>query len=164
MFREATVMPKKLLTELIPDFKKALSEGLEAAADDVVEGLQEDGPHWTGQFAASWGIAIGQTTIPGVTPLQQQWLLKKREKPDKPYPPIFKRKAEGLEGYTIGNLTDYKLYAMDHLPISGDKRGDKGGATAKKDWFKLFALKEKGSRLQVIVDNALTSKFNTYKT
>ena len=154
-------MPKKSLDQLIPDVKKALSEGMEKAADEVVVGLQKEGPHWTGQFAASWGIAVGKTTIPGVTPLQEPWLLRGRGK--KIYDPIFKRKAQGLEGYTVGNLTDYKLYAMDQLPMTGIKRGDKKGRTAEKDWFRKFTLRRRSSPLSQIVDKALTDVFNTYK-
>ena len=155
-------MTKKSLEQLIPDVRKALSKGMEKAADEVVVGLQDVGPHWTGQFAASWGIAVGQTTIPGVTPLQDTWLMKPRGKNQ--YQPIFRRTATGLEGYTIGNLTDYKLYAMDILPTSGVKRGDKPGRTADKDWFRKFTVRNKSSRLTKIVDEALTHEFNKYKT
>lgn len=155
-------MTKKSLEQLIPDVRKALSKGMEKAADEVVVGLQDVGPHWTGQFAASWGIAVGQTTIPGVTPLQDTWLMKPRGKNQ--YQPIFRRTATGLEGYTIGNLTDYKLYAMDILPTSGTKRGDKPGRTADKDWFRKFTVRNKSSRLTKIVDEALTHEFNKYKT
>ena len=81
-----------------------------------------------------------------------------------PYSPIFRRTATGLEGYTIGNLTDYKLYAMDILPTSGDKRGDKPGRTADKDWFRKFTVRNKSSRLTKIIDEALTHEFNKYKT
>ena len=155
-------MTKKSLEQLIPDVRKALSKGMEKAADEVVVGLQDVGPHWTGQFAASWGIAVGQTTIPGVTPLQDTWLMNARGKNQ--YQPIFRRTATGLEGYTIGNLTDYKLYAMDILPTSGVKRGDKPGRTADKDWFRKFTVRNKSSRLTKIVDEALTHEFNKYKT
>ena len=155
-------MTKKSLEQLIPDVRKALSKGMEKAADEVVVGLQDVGPHWTGQFAASWGIAVGQTTIPGVTPLQDTWLMKPRGKNQ--YQPIFRRNATGLEGYTIGNLTDYKLYAMDILPTSGVKRGDKPGRTADKDWFRKFTVRNKSSRLTKIIDEALTHEFNKYKT
>jgi len=158
-------MTKKLLDQLIPDFKKALSKGMEKAADEVVVGLQDVGPHWTGQFAASWGIAVGQTTIPGVAPLQDTWLMKARTKnKSAPYSPIFRRTASGLEGYTIGNLTDYKLYAMDILPTSGVKRGDKPGRTADKDWFRKFTVKNKSGRMTKIIDQALTDEFNKYQT
>ena len=40
----------KSLTQIVPDFREALEEGVEQAVTTVVRDLQEAGPYWTGFF------------------------------------------------------------------------------------------------------------------
>ena len=54
----------KPISQLIPDFKEALGKGLEEAAENIVDGLIEEGPYWDGVFAASWTVKKGKRSIP----------------------------------------------------------------------------------------------------
>tara|TARA_R100001443_G_scaffold2600_1_gene8537 strand:- start:477 stop:959 length:483 start_codon:yes stop_codon:yes gene_type:complete len=160
-------MTKKLLDQLIPDFKDALRVGMMDASRKVVDDLKEEGPYWTGLFERSWVIRSGKTTIPGVLPTQPQFQMS----------PAGKRKTgllepmpinKGLEGYTIGNLTEYRAYAMDLLPTSNARRSPTFkradgrtlvNLTANKYWFEQYVL---GGAMKDQIDSTLTSIFKRY--
>ena len=50
----------KPISQLIPDFREALKEGIKDAAENIVVGLIEEGPYWDGIFARSWEVKKGQ--------------------------------------------------------------------------------------------------------
>ncbi len=155
-------MPKPI-SQLIPDFREALGEGLEKAAENIVEGLIEDGPYWDGIFAASWEVKKGQktiTTFPSNMRGAQRSPTAKR-KPDNLKPLIpFIPNNENLEGYTIGNMTRYRGYAMDLLPTPvGRQQGNAPNKTARKDWYLRYV---QGGRMKKKYDEALTNVFKKY--
>ena len=45
----------KSLTQLVPDFREALEEGVQQATETVVRDLQVAGPYWTGFFSQTCG-------------------------------------------------------------------------------------------------------------
>ena len=49
-------MKGKPLSQLVPDFRNALEEGLQEAATQVVRDLQIAGPYWTGFFSDVWEV------------------------------------------------------------------------------------------------------------
>ena len=43
----------KPLTQMVPDFREALEEGVQDAAEQVVFDLKRAGPYWSGQSSRS---------------------------------------------------------------------------------------------------------------
>jgi len=155
-------MPKPI-SQLIPDFREALKEGLEEAAGNIVEGLIEDGPYWDGIFARSWEVKKGQRTIT-TYPANMRSSIRSRQaqsKPDDVRPLVpFIPNNENLEGYTIGNMTRYRGYAMDLLPTPvGRQMGNAPNKTARKDWYLRYV---QGGRMQKKYDEAMTNVFKKY--
>ena len=151
----------KPISQLIPDFREALGKGLEEAAENIVDGLIDDGPYWDGVFAASWMVKKGKRSIPAYIPsaLKRSGVAQKKPSSfDHLIPTI--PDNENLEGYTIGNMTEYRGYAMDLLPTTvGRQMGNAPNKTARKDWFILYV---QGGRMQKRFDEALTNVFKKY--
>ena len=155
-------MPKPI-TQLIPDFREALKDGIKDAAENIVEGLIEDGPYWDGIFAASWEVKKGQRTITtypiNMKGAKRSPVAKPKPKNVKPLLPAIPNN-EKLEGYTIGNMTRYRGYAMDLLPTpTGRQQGDAPNKTARKDWYLRYV---QGGRMQKKYDEAMTNVFKKY--
>tara|TARA_R100001443_G_C3219145_1_gene145483 strand:- start:26 stop:493 length:468 start_codon:yes stop_codon:yes gene_type:complete len=155
-------MPKPI-SQLIPDFREALKDGIKDAAENIVEGLIEDGPYWDGVFAASWEVKKGQRTIT-TYPVNMRSVKRGRTAKTKPEDVKFLLPAipnnENLEGYTIGNMTRYRGYAMDLLPTPvGRKQGDALNKTARKDWYLRYV---QGGRMQKRYDEAMINVFKKY--
>lgn len=129
-------MKSKPLSQLVPDFKAALEEGLEVAAGEITEQLKVEGPYWTGFFESLWVVEPGKTKI--VANIKDATTSKKK-RPGRDYTDVFVPESPNLGGYTIGNKANYRLYAMDILP-SPTGRGAYPAAnlTAKKNWFDLY--------------------------
>ena len=123
------------LTQIVPDFREALEEGLEVAATEVTEQLKIAGPYWTGFFESLWQVNAGNYAIkPNVFDATTQKTKRSRD-----YTPVDVPESPNLGGYTIGNRANYRLYAMDILP-SPTGRGAYPAAnlTAQKNWFDLY--------------------------
>lgn len=155
-------MPKPI-SQLIPDFKEALKDGIKDAAGNIVEGLIEEGPYWDGIFARSWEVKRGQKSIT-TYPANMRSAIRSREaqgKPDNVKPLIpFIPNNENLEGYTIGNMTRYRGYAMDLLPTPvGRQMGNAPNKTAPKDWYLRYVL---GDDMQKRYDEAMINVFKKY--
>ena len=151
----------KPISQLIPDFREALGKGLEEAAENIVDGLIEDGPYWDGVFAASWMVKKGKRAIPAYIPSAFKRSAVAQKKPDdfKHLIPMIPDN-ENLEGYTIGNMTEYRGYAMDLLPTTvGRQMGNAPNKTARKDWFILYV---QGGRMKKRFDTAMTNVFKKY--
>tara|TARA_B100000965_G_C19272454_1_gene617907 strand:- start:113 stop:586 length:474 start_codon:yes stop_codon:yes gene_type:complete len=157
-------MPKPI-SQLIPDFREALQEGLKDAVGDVVEDLIEEGPYWSGLFAESWRVVAGaKSSIPMYIPRSYPVPRTSREDKKPPARSLvpFIPENSNLEGYTIGNMTEYRGYAMDLLPTNkGRQMGNAPNATAKKDWFLLYVHAPKGGMGKRINDT-LTNVFRRY--
>ena len=53
----------KPLTQIVPDFREALEEGVQQATKTVVRDLQIAGPYWTGFFSDVWQVNVGTTAV-----------------------------------------------------------------------------------------------------
>lgn len=116
------------------------SEVAETASEEIIKKLQIEGPYWTGEFAGAWEARLGKTNIPA----DQKSMFRgddrsalKQPRQMQPYsvqaaPKGGNKKVE----YTIDNRMEYRDIATDLEPDStGRYRGDKDGATARKDWY-----------------------------
>jgi len=154
-------MPKPI-SQLIPDFREALKEGLEEAVENVVGDLIDEGPYWSGLFASSWMVRSGKTSIPTVIP--RNYPVPRQEQSGKFVKNLLPNipKNNGLEGYTLGNMTEYRAYAMDLLPTTkGRQMGNAPNATAKKDWFLLY-VHAPGGGMGKRINDTLTNVFKKY--
>ena len=147
----------KPLTQLVPDLREALEKGLEEAAEKVVADLQEDGPYWTGFFADMWQINAGNVAIKA----NIKSMEPAREKPKQPrdYITVTAPDSPNLNGYTIGNRAEYRLYSMDILTDSTRGRGKPGARlTADKNWFDRYV----NAKMPAAINTALTNVFRRY--
>ena len=149
-------MKSKPLSQLVPDFKAALEEGLQEAAEQVVYDLKRDGPYWTGFFESLWVVEPGKTKI--VANIKDATTNKKK-RPGRDYTDAEVPESPNLGGYTIGNRANYRLYAMDILP-SPTGRGAYPAAnlTAKKNWFDLYV----NAKMPAVLDAKLTNVFRRF--
>lgn len=127
-------MPRgKPMTQIVPDFREALEEGVETAAEEIVEQLKIEGPYWTGFFESLWQVNVGRTAVKAdiVDPE-----TNKKRRLTRVYTPADVPESPNLQGYTIGNRANYRLYAMDIKP-SPTGRGAYPAAnlTAPKNWY-----------------------------
>ena len=142
----------KSLMAIVPDFREALEEGVQDAAEKVVFDLKRAGPYYTGVFETLWQVNAGNFAVkPNVdNPL---------ETPDKPaarsYTVAEVPESPNLAGYAIGNRAKYRLIALD---IVGD-RGDRKGRTAPKNWYDLYI----NSKMRTVVDASIQNVFRRYK-
>lgn len=150
-------MPKgKPLTQMVPDIREALNDSLEKAAYDVTMDLKVKGPYWTGFFESLWQVNPGKTAVrPNIKdPSTRKVKIRPKDitKPDIPESP-------NLNGYTIGNRANYRLYAMDILPSpTGRQGGDAPNKTAPKKWFETYVQ----AQMRKTINNAFTSVFKRY--
>ena len=140
------------LTQIVPDFREALEEGVQDAAQTVVRDLQEAGPYWTGFFSDVWQVNAGNYAVkPNIAnPLD----VPRTPNSPKDFVTIDVPESPNLGGYTIGNRAKYRLIAMD---IVGD-RGDREGATASKNWYDLYI----NSRMRTAVNRSIQNVFRRY--
>ena len=144
----------KSLTQLVPDFREALEEGLENATEKVVYDLKRDGPYWTGFFESLWEVNAGNRAVrPNVkNPL---------EVPKQPltprYTPVDVPKSENLNGYTIGNRAEYRLWAMDILK-AGPRQAPNARLTADRNWFDTYV----NSKMPRVISSELRNVFRRY--
>ena len=146
----------KPLTQMVPDFREALEEGVQQATETVVRDLQEAGPYWTGFFADMWQVNVGKTAVKAN--LASMEPVGKEPKTDRDYVAVFVPESPDLQGYTIGNRANYRLYAMDILP---DGPRDNPGArlTAPKDWYDRYINAE----MPDVIEQQITNVFRRYK-
>ena len=147
----------KPLTQLVPDLREALEKGLEEAAEKVVMDLKEDGPYWTGFFESLWEVNPGNTAIKAN--IKNPLTVPKQPK-TKQITPVDIPESPNLNGYTIGNRAEYRLYAMDILASPGVARGNYPSAnlTADKNWFDRYV----NARMPAAINTALTNVFRRY--
>ena len=100
----------KPLTQLVPDFREALEEGVQQATKTVVRDLQVAGPYWTGFFSDVWQVNVGKTAVKAN--IQNPLEVPKQPKTPQ-YVDIDVPESPDLQGYTIGNRAAYRLFAMD---------------------------------------------------
>ena len=137
---------------IVPDFREALEEGVQDAAEQVVYDLKRAGPYWTGFFESLWQVNAGNYAV-------KPNIANPLEVPLTPATPVYTQadvpESPNLAGYTIGNRAKYRLIAMD---IVGN-RGDREGATASKNWYDLYI----NSKMRTVVDASIQNVFRRYK-
>ena len=147
----------KPLTQLVPDFREALEEGVQQATETIVRDLQVAGPYWTGFFSDVWQVNVGTTAVKAniKNPLE---VPKQPKTPQ--YVDIDVPESPNLQGYTIGNRAAYRLYAMDLEPTTrGRKGGDAPNATAEKNWFDKYI----NAQMPGVIEQQITNVFRRFK-
>ncbi len=139
------------LTQIVPDFREALEEGVQAAVVEVVRELQVEGPYWTGFFSDVWQVNVGKTAVkPNIAnPLE---VPREANKVD--LITIDVPESPNLQGYTIGNRAEYRLIAMD---IVGN-RSSKKGRTAVPNWYDLYI----NSKMKGTINSSIQNVFQRY--
>ncbi len=139
------------LMDIVPDFREALEEGVQDAAEKVVFDLKRVGPYWTGVFETLWQVNAGNYAVKPniVNPLPVPRVPAPRNYTEAEVP-----ESPNLGGYTIGNRAKYRLIAMD---IVGD-RATKEGKTAVKNWYDLYI----NSQMRTAIDNSIQNVFRRY--
>lgn len=152
-------MAKKGIEQLVPDLKNALALSTKNVAHKVTIGLKEVGPYWTGQFESAWEVQVGQNGIPASLKDQTtydkygtiEYQGKKYPEPgDKVVTEPFVPEPNKLNGYTIGNLMEYREEAMDLKP--GVRTDNAANLTAREDWFVSYV---KGGEMQADIAKAV---------
>ena len=148
----------KPLTQLVPDFREALEEGVQQATKAVVRDLQVAGPYWTGFFADMWQVNVGKTAVKAN--IQSMEPVGEDPKPERDYVEVAVPDSPDLQGYTIGNRANYRLYAMDLLTDPDKGRGKKGARlTAPKNWYDRYINAE----MPDVINQQITNVFRRYK-
>ena len=146
----------KPLTQMVPDFREALEEGVQQATETVVRDLQEAGPYWTGFFADMWQVNVGKTAVRAN--LYSMEPVSEEPKTDRDYVAVFVPESPDLQGYTIGNRANYRLYAMDILP-GGPRDNPDARITAPKDWYDKYI----NSEMPDVINQQITNVFKRFK-
>ena len=147
----------KKLTQLVPDFREALEEGVQEATKTVVRDLQIAGPYYTGFFSDVWEVNVGDKAIKAniANPLE---VPKQPKTPQ--YVDIDVPESPNLQGYTIGNRAAYRVYAMDLKPTPrGRQGGNAPNATAPPNWFDTYY----NSQMPGVIDQQITNVFRRYR-
>ena len=145
----------KPLTQLVPDFREALEEGVQQATETVVRDLQVAGPYWTGFFSDVWQVNVGNTAVRAN--IQNPLEVPKQPKTPQ-YVDIDVPESPDLQGYTIGNRAAYRLYAMDILN-AGPRAQPGARLTADKNWYDKYV----NSQMPGVIDQQITNVFRRFK-
>ena len=145
----------KPLTQMVPDFREALEEGLQQATKTVVRDLQIAGPYWTGFFSDVWQVNVGKTAVKAN--IQNPLEVPKQPKTPQ-YVDIDVPESPNLQGYTIGNRAAYRLYAMDILN-AGPRAQPGARLTADKNWYDKYV----NSQMPGVIDQQITNVFRRFK-
>ena len=147
-------MKSKPLSQLVPDFKAALEEGPQEAAEQVVYDLKREGPYFTGFFETLWEVQPGKTKIVAniANPLKVPKTPAARSYTTAEVP-----ESPNLGGYTIGNRSEYRLYAQDILK-GGARSAEGARLTAPKDWFDTYV----NAKMPAVLDAKITNVFRRF--
>jgi len=147
-------MKGKPLSQLVPDFRNALEEGLQEAAEQVVYDLKREGPYYTGFFETLWEVQPGKTKIVAniANPLKVPKTPAARSYTTAEVP-----ESPNLGGYTIGNRSEYRLYAQDILK-GGARSAEGARLTAEKDWFDTYV----NAKMPAVLDAKITNVFRRF--
>jgi hypothetical protein len=123
------------------------------AAQLIVKELQDEGPAYTGEFRNAWLAVPGNgKRIPAVKETKysskQRRDFKFRSPEARKDIDVPKLTGRGSNGYTIGNVMNYRDIALDLVP--GRYKEGKNN-TAPQDWYVLFI---EGGKLRDILEAA----------
>ena len=145
----------KPLTQIVPDFREALEEGLHNSAEKVVYDLKRAGPYYTGFFESLWEVNAGRKAV-------RANIKNPLEVPEQPLTPqyteAFVPESPNLGGYTIGNRAQYRLYAMDIIN-AGPRAAAGARLTADKFWFDTYF----NSQMPRAVNTEIANVFRRFK-
>ena len=144
----------KPLTQLVPDFREALEEGVQQATETVVRDLQVAGPYWTGFFSDVWQVNVGDKAVRAniKNPLE---VPKQPKTPQ--YVDIDVPESPNLQGYTIGNRAAYRLFAMDIIN-EGPRAQPGARLTADKKWYDTYI----NSQMPGVIEQQITNVFRRF--
>ena len=130
------------LLDIVPDVREALEEALIETTQNIATDLRTYGPYWDGTFADNWIALPGDRAIKPFIPTFPNVAKNPRPRPAS-WQEIDLTPSQNLTGYTLGNRTTYRLYAMDLLPSGvwgGIYRGETRRQTAplKKFWYEKY--------------------------
>ena len=147
-------MKGKPLSQLVPDFRNALEEGLQEAAEQIVYDLKREGPYYTGFFETLWEVQPGKTKIVAniANPLKVPKTPAARSYTTAEVP-----ESPDLGGYTIGNRSEYRLYAQDILK-GGARSAEGARLTAPRDWFDTYF----NAKMPAVLDAKITNVFRRF--
>ena len=145
----------KPLTQIVPDFREALEEGVQQATKTVVRDLQIAGPYWTGFFSDVWQVNVGNIAVKAN--IQNPLEVPKQPKTPQ-YVDIDVPESPDLQGYTIGNRAAYRVYAMDILN-EGSRAQPGARLTADKKWYDTYI----NAQMPLVIDQQITNVFRRFK-
>lgn len=147
----------KSLTQIVPDFRQALEEGVQQATETIVRDLQVAGPYWTGFFSDVWQVNSGKAAIKANI---QNPLDVPKEPKTPQYVDIDVPESPNLQGYTIGNRAAYRLYAMDILTAGTRARANPNARlTAPKKWYDNYI----NSEMPGVLESQIYDVFRRYR-
>ena len=147
----------KSLTQIVPDFRQALEEGVQQATETIVRDLQVAGPYWTGFFSDMWQVNVGKTAIKA--DLRSMETVGKEPK-TRDYVEVAVPDSPNLQGYTIGNRAAYRLYAMDILTAGTRARANPNARlTAPKKWYDNYI----NSEMPGVLESRIYDVFRRYR-
>ena len=145
------------LTQIVPDFRQALEEGVQQAAEVITDQLKIEGPYYTGFFESLWQVNVGKTAVKANV---KDPSTNKKQRFTRDYSPTDVPESPNLQGYTIGNRANYRLYAMDIKP-SPTGRGAYPAAnlTAPKNWYDNYI----NSKMPGVIESQLFNAFRRFQ-
>ena len=150
----------KPLTQLVPDFREALEEGVEQAVTTVVRDLQIAGPYWSGFFSDMWQVNVGKTAV-------RADIKSMEPVPDKPkarkYIDVYVPESPNLQGYTIGNRAKYRLLAMDIEKDTSENPRGRSAPNARLTAEPLWYDKYINAQMPGVIDQQITNVFRRFK-
>ena len=126
------------LENLATDLLAFTGLATEQFTQQLVEGLQIQGPYWDGDFEAAWEVKLGDTPIPEDRPKEPNpdGGDDAKPRPPNPTPVAIPHQPLVPVGYTVGNRMDYAAIATDLEPDTSSRyRKERPGRTAQPDWF-----------------------------
>ena len=150
----------KKLSQLMPDLKAALEDGMRDAATDITNELKRRSPYWSGDVERGWQVVQGQEPVPNDLPGRDLSEVPERlPRPSQPSPIVGGVPEPDLsKGYAIGNRMEYVDYAADLAPWSDNRDGtlryEHPGADqgAEPRWWTRYV---QGGEMQVTVQQAM---------
>ena len=155
------------ISQLVTDIRQALQEVLEESVQAVYKDLFKAGPYWSGQFATNWEVLPGKKSIKANIPtVDRPKESKTRPSPERIHIPD----SPNLGGYSLGNRTKYRLYAMDIKPTPTGRRSPTfrtvdgkavklTSASPKKFWYDKYL----NARIDTTIRKQMKSVFSDYQ-
>jgi len=127
----------------------------QTAAKEIVADLIFLSPWYSGHFANSWEVRIGDVRIPADSPplpyLQRQTRTTRQQPTIPTVPSLRGTGSKKVVGYTIGNRATYRNIAMDLVPGRTQNARE---ISAPQDWYVKYVQTELLTRLGKSVANA----------